>query len=501
MPIRASAPRPAAWGRKGAPVFWRLVAQHGIAPHEEDQWRRITKLLALLTPASATESVHEAGRPLGAVLADGGEARGRLEKPVLSEQRLARLLAARGQARRDALERAVRALARNRPGVDVPSLAWAVLNDDARAIARAYYTRLDHFADHDTAESAEKETTMTDPRFLQIHFLAPYTAALLNRDDAGLAKRLPYGGALRTRVSSQCLKRHWRLAEDPHALTAIDGADAAYRSREIVEHKVFGDWAAGVDEDVAKEIKDALLKVVYGDKGADKKSRQTLLLGEVEVAYLTEQAKALVAEAGGDKKAAKEIAAAWLKEHRANLKALSEGAKLPGGLTGALFGRMVTSDPRANIDAAVHVAHAFTVHAERPRATISSPPTTWPAPRIPAPTPSRKPSSPRAVLRLRGHRPARPAGQSGRRYGAGRRGVAQPRLPYRRGLAGGQAGLHRALQPRVADAAGSRRPAATIAGRGVPRPCPPETGQAVAALADHLGASTRPMRRARRAAS
>ena len=213
---------------------------------------------------------------------------------------------------------------------------------------------------------------MADPRFLQIHFLAPYTAALLNRDDAGLAKRLPYGGALRTRVSSQCLKRHWRLADDPkkpgggdvHGLHQIDGADAAFRSREIVEHKVFGDWAEGVDAEVAKEIKDALLKVVYGDKGADKKSRQTLLLGEVEVAYLTEQAKALVAEAAGDKKAAKEIAAAWLKEHRANLKALSEGAKLPGGLTGALFGRMVTSDPRANIDAAVHAAHAFTVHAE-----------------------------------------------------------------------------------------------------------------------------------------
>ena len=37
---------------------------------------------------------------------------------------------------------------------------------------------------------------------------------------------------------------------------------------------------------------------------------------------------------------------------------------LPGGLIGALFGRMVTSDPGANIDAAVHVAHAFTVHSE-----------------------------------------------------------------------------------------------------------------------------------------
>lgn len=205
---------------------------------------------------------------------------------------------------------------------------------------------------------------MSDPRFLQIHFLAPYTAALLNRDDAGLAKRLPYGGSLRTRVSSQCLKRHWRLAEDPHALANIDGADAAWRSREIVDHKVFGDWAEGVDEDIAGEVKEALLKVVYGDKGADKKSRQTLLLGAVEIAYLTEAAKALVAEAAGDKRAAKELSAAWLKAHKGNLKALSEGAKLPGGLTGALFGRMVTSDPRANIDAAVHVAHAFTVHAE-----------------------------------------------------------------------------------------------------------------------------------------
>lgn len=144
-------------GAEGAPVFWRLVAQHGIAPRDEEKWLRITKLLALLTPASATESVHEAGRDFGAVLADGGDARARLEKPALSEQRLARLLAARGTARLDALERAVRALARNRPRVDVPSLAWSVLNDNARAIARTYYARLDRRAD--IAEIAEKETT------------------------------------------------------------------------------------------------------------------------------------------------------------------------------------------------------------------------------------------------------------------------------------------------------------------------------------------------------
>jgi len=205
---------------------------------------------------------------------------------------------------------------------------------------------------------------MPDPRFLQIHFLAPYTAALLNRDDSGLAKRLPYGGALRTRVSSQCLKRHWRLADDPHGLHTIDGADAACRSREVIDRKVFGDWSAGVDTEVIKVIREVLLKAVYGEKGVDKKSRQTLLLGQVEVAYLVETAQQLVAEAAGNAKAAKTAAEAWAKAGKANLKAMSDGAALPGGLTGALFGRMVTSDPKANIDAPVHVAHAFTVHAE-----------------------------------------------------------------------------------------------------------------------------------------
>lgn len=204
---------------------------------------------------------------------------------------------------------------------------------------------------------------MTDPRFLQIHFLAPYTAALLNRDDAGLAKRLMFGDKMRTRVSSQCLKRHWRLAEDPHALNTIDGADAAYRSRETIGRKVL-DGLIGVDAEVLAEVADAMLKVVYGDKGADKKSRQTLLLGEVEVTYLKAEAQRLVTEAAGDAKKAKALAAEWLKSHKANLKAMSEGAKLPGGLIGALFGRMVTSDPKANIEAPVHVAHAFTVHAE-----------------------------------------------------------------------------------------------------------------------------------------
>ena len=73
---------------------------------------------------------------------------------------------------------------------------------------------------------------MPDVRFLQIHSLHGYSAALLNRDDSGLAKRITYGGRVRTRVSSQCLKRHWRMADDVHALQRIDGVTTAVRSHE-----------------------------------------------------------------------------------------------------------------------------------------------------------------------------------------------------------------------------------------------------------------------------
>lgn len=54
--------------------------------------------------------------------------------------------------RHDALERAVRMLARKHPQIDVPSLAWAYLNDDGQDIARHYYQRLDQ-----RARSREKE--------------------------------------------------------------------------------------------------------------------------------------------------------------------------------------------------------------------------------------------------------------------------------------------------------------------------------------------------------
>ena len=212
---------------------------------------------------------------------------------------------------------------------------------------------------------------MTTPRFLQIHTLHSYPAALLNRDDSGLAKRMPFGGATRTRVSSQCLKRHWRMADDEFAVANIDGAHGAVRSREIVTRSVMrqlrvsGDY----DEDLLDSVEEEFQKGVYGDRGTTRTGRQPLLLGLPEVEYLQSQARAICEAHPGDTDAAVEAAKLLFSERRANeqrenFRAFRQSAALPGGLIGALFGRMVTSDPAANIDAAVHVAHAFTVHAE-----------------------------------------------------------------------------------------------------------------------------------------
>lgn len=205
---------------------------------------------------------------------------------------------------------------------------------------------------------------MKAPRFLQIHTLTSYAAALLNRDDDGLAKRLPYGGAIRTRISSQCLKRHWRHAEDPHALSAIDGAEPAFRSRELVTLKVIQPLRPDFPAEVVEAIEPEVQMALYGDKGTTKRGRQTLIFCETELRWLAAEARRLVDEATGDATKAKALAEEWRKPLKNNLKAMTSAAALPGGLASALFGRMVTSDPEANITAPVHVAHAFTVHGE-----------------------------------------------------------------------------------------------------------------------------------------
>ena len=201
------------------------------------------------------------------------------------------------------------------------------------------------------------------PRFIQIHTLHSYPAALLNRDDAGLAKRLPLGNAVRTRISSQCLKRHWRIAEDRFALSTLD-VPMAVRSRgtlELIRKRIAEN---GVPEPLAQAAVEAMRKAGLVDSAGKEragddalKTGQAVLMGKAEIDYLVRQCTDLAKEAA-DEKALRAAVAQMLKDEKKNIQALKHGS----GLESALFGRMVTSDVLASRDAAVYVAHAFTVH-------------------------------------------------------------------------------------------------------------------------------------------
>lgn len=236
---------------------------------------------------------------------------------------------------------------------------------------------------------------MTTPKFIQIHTLTSYPATLLNRDDAGFAKRLPFGGATRTRVSSQCLKYHWRNYDGENALYDIDGVEQSYRSRRTFNELVVDPLVKqGYPRPLVRATVFALQKRVLDGKKAGKRDTKTLLdpgedddpeemletgqitiFGEPELRYIRKLAAERLDEIKAD------YPHLWDEEiefgdefedvidrtrtfSKSELKKNLKGLKLATGLDAAMFGRMATSDVLARGDAAVHVAHAFTTHAE-----------------------------------------------------------------------------------------------------------------------------------------
>ena len=203
-------------------------------------------------------------------------------------------------------------------------------------------------------------------RFLQMHALTDYSAVLLNRDENDAAKRLLKGGLIRTRVASQCLKRHMRDDRGIFALSNIS-ADPV-RTRELAERAILKEVRerlTDLDEDTVQAAIAQLNVGLYGPNGQDEKKRQALLFGRPEIEWLVNIVCEKLEDAKGPKEAADAIASIFSSVNgRKNFSAFRASQAMPAGIIGASFGRMDTADNRAKIDGAVHVAHAFTVHDE-----------------------------------------------------------------------------------------------------------------------------------------
>lgn len=185
---------------------------------------------------------------------------------------------------------------------------------------------------------------------IDIHILQTVPPSNLNRDDTGSPKTAIYGGVRRSRVSSQAWKRATRVAFE----SALDRTDLGVRTRRIVEMLAEEITTSASDlADRAVELAEATFKAIGIKTAAPKKdaipeSGYLVFLGRHQIQAL---AKAAIEAAATDD------FAQHLK--KSDVKALADRRN---SIDVALFGRMVADQTDLNVDAAVQVAHAISVH-------------------------------------------------------------------------------------------------------------------------------------------
>lgn len=180
-------------------------------------------------------------------------------------------------------------------------------------------------------------------QFIQLHLLTSYPPSNLNRDDLGRPKTAKMGGFERLRVSSQSLKRNWRVSDVfQQALSGHIGTRTKRLGNEIYQHLIDKDCTEKQALDWAHEIAGVFGKAKKGS-------------AEIEqLAYIspTEKAAAFtLADILAEEKRAPE------KTELDLLKEANTAADI------AMFGRMLASTPRYNVEAACQVAHAISVHS------------------------------------------------------------------------------------------------------------------------------------------
>jgi CRISPR system Cascade subunit CasC len=196
---------------------------------------------------------------------------------------------------------------------------------------------------------------MSTPLYVDIHALQTVPYANLNRDDLGSPKTLIYGGAERTRVSSQSWKRVVR-----HEIERRLG-DPAVRTRRLVdsiaERLVAQDW----DDELAVAGARQVMISAGGKDGGIKLEENanitsvTFYLPVAGIDELTaivaEHRDAVMSEAGKKKQTPvlpKDRVEAVLRSRNGTIQ---------------LMGRMLAELPGAEVDGTVQFAHAFTTHA------------------------------------------------------------------------------------------------------------------------------------------
>jgi CRISPR system Cascade subunit CasC len=181
--------------------------------------------------------------------------------------------------------------------------------------------------------------------FIQLHLLTSYPPSNLNRDDLGRPKTARMGGFDRLRVSSQSLKRTWRVSElFEEALKGHVGIRTRLLGKDA--YKRFMD--AGIKDRDAKIWASQIANIFRKDQKKDTPDMDALAFVSQEE---KEKIDSIIESCIAEKKEPE-------TEKLNILQRTTNAADL------AMFGRMLTgSNSNKSIDAACQVAHAISVHS------------------------------------------------------------------------------------------------------------------------------------------
>ncbi|GAB4151253.1 MAG: type I-E CRISPR-associated protein Cas7/Cse4/CasC [Roseiflexaceae bacterium] len=213
---------------------------------------------------------------------------------------------------------------------------------------------------------------------IALHMLQNHAPSNLNRDDNGDPKDCVFGGYRRARISSQALKRSIRWSDTfrtYYQATPEVLADRTQLLPEMVRERLR-------DYDLADEAKSSIIHATArlgkgeastaaaeaegtkktrrgkrgdGDNEAEQriKTAQLMFLANHEIDQLTEQLVTIVREKG----------IAHLDGLSGDPLVKAIGSYEPHAADIAMFGRMTTSSPFKDVEAAVQVAHAISTHS------------------------------------------------------------------------------------------------------------------------------------------
>lgn len=187
--------------------------------------------------------------------------------------------------------------------------------------------------------------------FIQLHLLTSYPPSNLNRDDLGRPKTAVMGGKTRLRVSSQSLKRAWRTSDlFESAMSGHIGTRTKELGRSLYDRMI----AEDIKPKDAKEWVKAIAGIFGKLKAEDKKNPEKLVDLEIEqLAHISPE----------EREAVDALVGKLILEKRAPTPDELELLRHPATAVDiAMFGRMLAGSPSFNVEAAVQVAHAITVH-------------------------------------------------------------------------------------------------------------------------------------------